>query len=111
MVDEKIVATIAKRIIEELNLSSMDNSKEEYGIFSNLDDAVEAASRAQKKLAVLDLEKREEIIQAIREACMNNARFLAELAVKETGRGRVEDKIVKNILAAKKTPGTEDLRP
>lgn len=111
MIDEKIVATIAKRIIEELNLSSRDNSKEEYGIFNKLDDAVEAASRAQKKFAVLDLEKREEIIQAIREACMNNARFLAELAVKETCRGRVEDKIVKNILAAKKTPGTEDLKP
>jgi len=111
MVDEKVVANIARKIIEELNLSKVDSSKEEYGIFSDMDDAVEAASRAQKKLAVLDLEKREEIIQAIREACLNNARYLAELAVKETGRGRAEDKIVKNILAAKKTPGTEDLNP
>ncbi|TYP55478.1 aldehyde dehydrogenase family protein [Thermosediminibacter litoriperuensis] len=115
MVDEKVVAAIAKRIINELKLCesgfSKGESKEEFGIFDNLDDAVEAASKAQKRFAALDLEKREEIIQAIREACMNNARYLAELTVSETGIGRVEDKIVKNILAAKKTPGTEDLRP
>jgi len=36
---------------------------------------------------------------------------LAELAVEETGLGRVEDKILKNRIVTERTPGTEDLEP
>ena len=36
---------------------------------------------------------------------------MAELGVKETGMGRVSDKIIKHQLVANKTPGTEDLSP
>jgi acyl-CoA reductase-like NAD-dependent aldehyde dehydrogenase len=36
-------------------------------------------------------------------------RMLSEMAVSETGMGRVEDKINKNLLAINKTPGVEDL--
>jgi acyl-CoA reductase-like NAD-dependent aldehyde dehydrogenase len=38
-------------------------------------------------------------------------RAISELAVEETGLGRVEDKILKNQLVTEKTPGTEDLEP
>lgn len=107
VVDEKLVATIAKRVAEELAGSKANCNCN--GIFENVDDAVEVAEMAQRKFALMDLEKREQIIAAIREACMNNARMLAEMAVEESGMGRVEDKVMKNILAAKKTPGTEDL--
>ena len=37
--------------------------------------------------------------------------MLAELAVEETGLGRVEDKIQKNRLVTERTPGPEDLEP
>ncbi|KUK31085.1 MAG: Aldehyde Dehydrogenase [Thermoanaerobacterales bacterium 50_218] len=107
VVDEKLVATIAKRVAEELAGGKRNSNCN--GIFENVDDAVEVAEMAQRKFALMDLEKREQIIAAIREACMNNARMLAEMAVEESGMGRVEDKVMKNILAAKKTPGTEDL--
>ncbi|MGB9661243.1 MAG: aldehyde dehydrogenase family protein [Moorellaceae bacterium] len=107
-VDERLVATIARRIVEELQeMERKDRSGS--GIFTAVDAAVETAARAQKKFALMDLEKREQILAAVREACLNHARLLAEMAVAETGMGRIEDKIVKNILASKKTPGTEDL--
>ena len=57
----------------------------------------------------MTLEQRGKLIAAMREAGVKNARYFAELANKETGYGRVEDKIKKNILAAEKTPGIEDL--
>jgi acyl-CoA reductase-like NAD-dependent aldehyde dehydrogenase len=45
----------------------------------------------------------------MREIAIKNAEYLAKLAVDETRLGRVKDKVQKNLLAAKKTPGTEDL--
>ncbi|MBC9783843.1 aldehyde dehydrogenase EutE [Heliobacterium chlorum] len=80
------------------------------GVFSNVNQAVEAAKYAYLQLRTLSMAKREELIQAMREAAFANARELAEIAVRETGMGRVSDKILKNQLAARKTPGTEDLK-
>jgi aldehyde dehydrogenase len=37
--------------------------------------------------------------------------MLAEMAVSETGMGRIDDKISKNVLEAERTPGTEALTP
>jgi aldehyde dehydrogenase len=81
------------------------------GVFSSLDDAVAAATVAFKALDGLGLTKRYEIIASIREAMRLNARALAAMAVEETGLGRVEDKLQKNLLVTDKTPGPEELSP
>ncbi len=79
------------------------------GVFENVEDAILAAKASQKQLMELSMKKRNEIIAAMRKASIDNAEKLAVMAYDETGFGRVADKIVKNILAAEKTPGTEDL--
>jgi len=79
------------------------------GLFETIDAAIDAAVAAQKELVSLSLEKRGELLAAIRQAGLKYARELAELAVKETGMGRVDHKILKNELAARGTPGLEDL--
>ncbi|NLZ53674.1 MAG: aldehyde dehydrogenase EutE [Thermoanaerobacteraceae bacterium] len=109
MIQEELISLIKSKIIHELSKDSLDES--ELGIFDTVDEAVCAAKEAQKRLNLLDLEKKEIIISTIREVCINNANRLAALCVEESGMGRVEDKIAKIILAAKKTPGTEDLTP
>ena len=63
------------------------------------------------KLMMLSLEHRKEIIQAMRDSAIYNAERLGKLAVQETELGRVEHKIQKILLAAKKTPGVENLEP
>ena len=73
------------------------------------EEAVASAKAAQKELMTLTLEHRGKLIGAMREAARKNARRLAELANQETGYGKVEDKVKKNLLAADKTPGIEDL--
>lgn len=80
------------------------------GIYDTIAEAVEAAYIAQQRLTALTVERRRELITAIREAAVDYAQLLAEMAVEETGMGRVADKIIKNKLAAQLTPGTEDLR-
>jgi propionaldehyde dehydrogenase len=45
----------------------------------------------------------------MRKAAIANAERLAQMAVQETGMGRVADKIQKNLVCATRTPGVEDL--
>jgi acyl-CoA reductase-like NAD-dependent aldehyde dehydrogenase len=79
------------------------------GIFEKVEDAILAAKQSQKQLMELSMKKRKEIIAAMRKASIENAEKLAIMAQEETGFGRVEHKIIKNMLAAEMTPGTEDL--
>lgn len=80
------------------------------GLFNTAEEAINAAIIAQQKLMRFTLAEREKFVSAMRQAARDSAKMLAELAHEETGYGHVEDKIVKNLLAANKTPGTEDLQ-
>lgn len=73
------------------------------------EEAIANAKASQQKLAEGTLELRGELIAAMRKAAIDNAEPLARLANEETGYGRVADKIQKNLLVARRTPGIEDL--
>ena len=81
------------------------------GIFPDMDSAITASEAAFRALDGLTLEVRGRIIAAMRQAGRDNAELLAQLAVQETGMGRVADKVQKNLVVSLKTPGVEDLRP
>src|ERR1051325_3268937 len=81
------------------------------GIFSTVDEAVNAAKAAQPKFAALPLLVRARILEAMRQSMRENGDKLAKAAWEETGLGRYEDKIVKNRLVTDRTPGLEDLAP
>jgi propionaldehyde dehydrogenase len=101
---EKITLEILTRMQGEKNPSCHGS-----GIFATVDEAVIAAREAYQELRTLSIEKREMLIQAMRDVAYENATILAQMAVDESGMGRVSDKIIKNQIAAHKTPGTEDL--
>ncbi len=84
-------------------------SRGRRGVFEELDHAVQGAQSAHEQLVDLDLATRKKIVQAMRDVTVKNAQELSSRAVQETGLGRVEDKIQKNLLCALKTPGTEIL--
>lgn len=81
------------------------------GLFPTIDAAVMAARAAFRALEGMSLAKRYEIIAAIRAAMRTNAELLARMAHEETGLGRPEDKLQKNLLVTDKTPGPEILQP
>ncbi|MEW6277737.1 MAG: aldehyde dehydrogenase family protein [Candidatus Eremiobacterota bacterium] len=81
------------------------------GLYDRVDDAVEAAGKAQQKWVALSLEKRHECVEAMRCISLEKAQEMAQLAHVETGLGRPENKLAKNILQARRTPGPEDLEP
>jgi aldehyde dehydrogenase len=104
---EHIVSEVLKRL-KSAESSGMASAGD-YGLFDDLDEAVVAAGEAHKKINTLAV--RNKAISAIRKAGVENALLLAEMAVQETGMGRVSDKITKNTLQAEYTPGTEVLAP
>lgn len=77
--------------------------------YPTLDQAVEAAKKAQTQWSALNMEKRKEIITAIRVTLRRHVEELSRMAVDETGLGRYEDKLSKNRLVIDKTPGPEYL--
>jgi len=115
-VDKDEIAKIVAEVVKRLDAHGEDPGKgslpraEGGFVFSGLDAAVAACGRAQREFQELGLERRDKIIGAMRKAAVDNAEPLARLAREETGMGRSEDKVQKNLLAAAKTPGVECLR-
>ncbi|GIL08801.1 MAG: aldehyde dehydrogenase [Chloroflexota bacterium] len=79
------------------------------GQFHDPDSAVDAALAAYQQLSDMPLERRRHIIEAMRATAREYAQVLAHFAAQETGMGRAEDKVMKNLLTANKTPGPEYL--
>lgn len=119
-VEEARIRSIVRRVLDQLGESSAAApaaaakaapAAGSDGVHPDVDAAVRAAGIAFGQLSALTLERRREIIAAMRAAARDGARDLARLAVEESGLGRPEHKVLKNLLAADKTPGVEDVEP
>lgn len=104
---DRIIDSIVNRVLDDLD-ARQAGSGQNYA-FETPEEAVAAAKSAQMRLSGMPLEERAQIIEAIRAAARANAKKLAEAAYKETGYGRIADKVIKNTVAANLTPGIEDL--
>lgn len=78
-------------------------------LHESIDEAINCARSAQNELLDSSLEIRKKIIESMRSATLKYAEGLGQLAVKETGLGKMPDKRLKLELAAQKTPGLEDI--
>jgi aldehyde dehydrogenase len=127
--DERRIAEIVQRVVADLRpLGSQPGEHQattasappraaassplsgQGGVYPNIDAAISAAAEAQRRLADLPLERRAALIASVRQAVMEEAQVLARAAWNETGMGRYEDKLEKNLLVAERTPGTEALQ-
>ncbi len=108
---EEQVHKIVEETINKLIASNAqtDDCKECW-LCDSPEEAIRSAKKAQEKFMTFSLSDRGRFIEGMRQAARNNAQSLAELAARETGYGRIPDKVQKNLLAADKTPGVEDLQ-
>ncbi|MGC9327417.1 MAG: aldehyde dehydrogenase, partial [Candidatus Hinthialibacter sp.] len=79
------------------------------GVFEDVEDAIQAAKAASIQLRDAPLKERKRYIDVIREVSIQKNREWAELAVRDTGMGRVDHKIIKHRMAVELTPGVEEL--
>lgn len=106
---ESLVREVLGRLGARSAASGASSSRGDWGVYERIEDAVAAAAAAHPRVGVLAV--RERVIESFRQAARANARRLAEMAVEETGMGRIEDKVRKNLLVADRTPGPEALSP
>jgi aldehyde dehydrogenase len=81
-----------------------------WGVFENVDDAVAAASAAQKAFEARGLDERRKAVQCIRRICSERAEELGRAELEETKIGRLPHKIEKLKVVADRIPGVEFLR-
>ena len=122
-ISDQEISSIVDRVRSRLGAAPSANSAtsagrssevvdgESEGIFETVDAAVDAAWTAFQRYRDMGLDRRGTVIAAIRSTMREHARELSTRAWEETGLGRPEDKLEKNLLVIEKTPGTEDLQP
>ncbi len=132
-VDEKaLVNEVVRRVVERLDSENAGGAAQSAGfiataaravgvrsvgapsrpgVFDRIEDAVESAGRAFLDLQDLSVEARKACVASIRAVLTRHTNELSELAVRETGMGRVSHKEFKNRLAIDKTPGVEFVAP
>ena len=81
------------------------------GVHDDVDSAVRSARAAFDQLSEMSLDRRYEIIAAMRKVALAHVDEMSRRAVEETSLGRYEDKRIKNTVAISKTPGPEFLEP
>ena len=109
--NEKFVKDIVAQVVSSIESGKISAVRKQLGVFDTMSDALEAANKAYIDFKEYSVAQREKMITKIRELTLAEADAMAELGVRETGMGRVSDKIIKHQLVANKTPGTEDLSP
>lgn len=109
--NQELLSTVVKKVLSEMIGERLLDADGPTGVFETVEQAVESAAAAQKRLLELPLVHRGAIIAAIRQAALDSNETISAMAVEESGLGRYEDKLRENILCATKTPGTEDLEP
>ena len=81
------------------------------GAFATMDEAIAAAQHAQIQYRHFSMQYRARFVEGIRHLFLQEEvlQAISRMAVEETGMGNYADKLVKNRVAAQKTPGVEDL--
>lgn len=109
-IDAALLEGIVKGVMRKID-ESEKNAVDSGGIFASMDDAIEAAAAAQRRYLDCSMADRARFVETIRRVVLDeeNLQFMSRSTVEETGMGDYEHKLVKNRLAATKTPGIEDL--
>ena len=118
--DEKVIDQIVETVVRKL-ADQESKTKEAVqisqsgtdvtdGIFQDISVCIRATGKAQKELVAMPLEVRREIIAAVRQTGSANAAAYGSMEFEETGLGKLEDNVKKNISACE-VMGMEDLVP
>lgn len=105
---EEIVASI---LANQARPESPGATTSNEGAFATMDEAIAAAQHAQIQYRHCSMQDRASFVNGIREVFLQEEvlQAISRMAVDETGMGNYADKLIKNRIAAQKTPGIEDL--
>ncbi len=103
-VSPQVIQEIAKEVVARLRMQmqtapsasvSAQVTQARDGVFATVDEAVNAAYEAQKKVAAMSLEDRVRIVDIVRGICNDRREELGRMELEETKVGRLDHKILK----------------
>jgi aldehyde dehydrogenase len=104
-IQEQMIAEIAKDVVARLRIQmqpgqqvrgpAAQSAATGDGVFLTVDEAVNAAFEAQKKVAAMTLEDRGRMISIICRVCNDRREELGRMELEETKVGRLDHKILK----------------
>ncbi|MGA3160118.1 MAG: aldehyde dehydrogenase family protein [Terracidiphilus sp.] len=105
-IQDQVIAEIAKEVVARLRVQLQLPDKPAAsapappvaardGVFSTVDEAVNAAYEAQKRLAALSLDERARLVNIIVRICNDRREELGRMELEETKVGRLDHKILK----------------
>lgn len=114
MSTEATIRAVVQEVLAQLQkrngfTASSKPKNGDWGVFSNVDDAVAAAQEAYEKLRETPLEVRAKAIECVKQICESQADELGRAELNETKIGRLDHKIEK-LKILRRVPGMEFLR-
>ncbi|MHB9012281.1 MAG: aldehyde dehydrogenase [Ignavibacteriaceae bacterium] len=109
-----LVQNIVRQVIAQNQISTNSSGqvdKGDWGVFDDMNDAIEAAHEAFQLFKERSKQCRKTITDSVRQMTLDYKDEFAKMTVEETKMGRVEHKIAKFVNAAKNSPGVEYLNP
>lgn len=111
---QAIVQQVVKNVIsqETGNVTSRAAiSAGDWGVFTDMNDAIEAAHQAFLQYEEMDVQERKKFIDAVRQVALDYKEEFSKMAIEQTGMGRLEHKMAKHVNVAKHASGIEFLQP
>lgn len=118
-IQAQLVAEIAREVVARLRVQlgpqltaaspATQSSVSRDGVFATVDEAVNAAFEAQKKVAVMSFDDRRRMIDIIVRICNDRREELGRMELEETKVGRLDHKILK-LTNMRFVLGVDDMR-
>ena len=111
--NDALIKSVVQEVLAAMNqkvAASSAPASNQYGVFRTVDEAVEAAARAQAEFEKRPIEDRTKALDCIRKICRDQAEELGRMEFEETKIGRLEHKYEKLRVVADRIPGTEFLK-
>ncbi|MBN1550552.1 aldehyde dehydrogenase [bacterium] len=110
------VQTIVNRVVQDVLKSTPVEfkesvSEENWGVFQDMDDAVEAAYEAFLLYEKMGIQDRKKFTDCVRQVTLDFKEEFSRMAIEQTGMGRLNHKIAKHENVAKHASGIEFLQP
>jgi aldehyde dehydrogenase len=110
-IDPQLVSKVVSEVLARLQsqTAAAKSTQTNFGVYDQMNDAVEAANRSFEKLRDLGVSARKKAIAVIRRMCVSKAQEWGTLEFEETKIGRLDHKIEKLKICGDLVPGVEML--
>lgn len=111
---ESLIRDVVTQVLAQMNGAAppcaCHSHAGRYGVFTSVNEAVEAATEAFEQLSERSIEDRKRVIDHIRRISIDQSVELGTMEMQETKIGRLEHKIEKLKTLGERTPGVEFMR-